>query len=429
MAYHDPEDLISISIEPPFEEGGDIFGLSQPLPAVGHDFFNDHVGNFQPDAMLSPFALDSPLSEGYSPSSPESLHSFASSHDSPLYSPQTLSGLPSPFSTASDLGDTPHPTVAPKDIMSNDIGFWISSAEDEYQHDSIEPLLEECFEDPQSQALVAIDRMDSPPPTSSTLFAAQKTTDLRITIPSVSPSRATSPISPYPISPSNLSVPSPHKERSLSPAASDSQDSDYASPLSRPLSSLSGYESNRSRRRGSTASDSSLRVRSSPKRGSPRQHPYTRPLADLGYAAAAQAAGMTQANYMLVVEALREKEAHKGWDWTAGLPTIVKPVVGSAQTRRASEERRTDSASFGCPIHGCGANITKKHNLMYHLQSHFEHGSAFICSRCQRGISHSASLRRHERAHEVRDAKEAGLKTKSSGNGNKKKRTKKQRSS
>jgi len=87
-------------------------------------------------------------------------------------------------------------------------------------------------------------------------------------------------------------------------------------------------------------------------------------MADSGYAAAAEAASMTLEEYTLIVEALQGEDTFKGWDWKSGLPELVKPVVGSLQTRRASEERRTDSATFYCPVRGCGSTVTKKHNLV-----------------------------------------------------------------
>lgn len=133
---------------------------------------------------------------------------------------------------------------------------------------------------------------------------------------------------------------------------------------------------------------------------------------------------MTLEGYMLVVEALQEKDAFKGRDWRNGLPKLVKPIVGSAQTRRASKERRTDCAAFDCPVKGCGSSVTKKHNLMYHLQSHYGFESSYRCHICQRGISHAASLKRHMKGHEP-ETIGTRARISSSVNGNRKKRGKK----
>ena len=298
------------------------------------------------------------------PSSPESLYFDSSivhceclqligyAPDScllaPLYSPESFTI--SPFSAVSeDLGGSPQSTVAPRDVMSclpNTL--WSPSVTDQESDGYIEPLFEASVEDVPSQGLVTIDGLDPSIPSLSTLFSQQNLGD---------PDRERSSQPSTPISCHSeslhigISAPSPYS------------DSPSLPPL--PLSILPSHGLHYRPRRSSVSSDSSLRVPTSPNRSSSRQHPYTRTTADYVYAAAAETASMTLEEYMLIVEALQGEDTFKGWDWRNGLPDLVKPVVGSPQTRRASEERRMDStATFYCPVRGCGSTVTKKHNLV-----------------------------------------------------------------
>jgi len=292
-----------------------------------------------------------------SPSSPESLYAFDSSiaHCEFLqltsYAPASCllapldSAMKSPLSAVSeDFGDPSLSTVAPRDVMSSlHDTLWSLPIVDQESNGHMEPLFGASVEDAPSQALLAIDGLHPSIPSLSTLFSKQNLVD---------PDRDCSSQSSTTIS--RHSEP-PHTGLSaLSPCL------DSSSSPSQSLSILPPHKT----RRSSVSSDSSLRVPTSPNRSSPRQHPYARPTADPGYAAAAEAASMTLEEYILIVEALQGEDTFKGWDWRSGLPELVKPIVGSPQTRRASEERRMDSATFHCPVRGCGSTVTKKHNLV-----------------------------------------------------------------
>jgi len=257
--------------------------------------------------------------------------------------------MKSPLSAVSeDLDDPPQPTVAPRDVMSSLLDtLWSLPTIDQESNGHMEPLFGTSVEDASSQALLAIDGLHPSIPSLSTLFSKQNLVD---------PDRECSSQSSTTVSRHSES---PHTGLSaLSPCL------DSSNSPSQSLSILPPHKIQYHPRRSSVSSDSSLRVPTSPNRSSPRQHPYARPTADSGYAAAAEAASMTLEEYILIVEALQGEDTFKGWDWKSGLPELVKPVVGSPQTRRASEERRMDNATFYCPVRGCGSTVTKKHNLV-----------------------------------------------------------------
>ncbi|KXN86072.1 hypothetical protein AN958_10548 [Leucoagaricus sp. SymC.cos] len=213
MALQENDDFVpSISVEAPPD---DPYGLIQSTTnsADDDDFLRDATAaDYFKDALFSSslYSPTSPSSDGYLPSSPESLYSLTSSLDSPWYSPQgspyQLSATESPYPTSlDDFPDFAPPTVAPRDITSStfDSSFLDASAVHEGAAHSMEPLFEEGFEDAQDQDLVALDGLDSHGTMSSTLFSPE-VTDLRISIPVTAPSsRPPSPVphySPVPLS-------------------------------------------------------------------------------------------------------------------------------------------------------------------------------------------------------------------------------------
>jgi hypothetical protein len=80
-----------------------------------------------------------------------------------------------------------------------------------------------------------------------------------------------------------------------------------------------------------------------------------------------------------VMSCLSSMEAFQGHDFKKGLPPIVKPIVGSDQTRKASKVRRTDTTTFLCPIPRCGSTVTKKHNLISNSPIFLAQRISLIC--------------------------------------------------
>ncbi|KAJ7707309.1 hypothetical protein B0H17DRAFT_879735, partial [Mycena rosella] len=75
--------------------------------------------------------------------------------------------------------------------------------------------------------------------------------------------------------------------------------------------------------------------------------------------------------------------------------TAFKPHVASKKIRQASDARRTNAASFSCPLEGCPSTFTARHNLINHINSH----NKYRPHRCMCGMSFTTQgvLNRHKK--------------------------------
>ncbi|KAK1236391.1 hypothetical protein PQX77_000375 [Marasmius sp. AFHP31] len=74
-----------------------------------------------------------------------------------------------------------------------------------------------------------------------------------------------------------------------------------------------------------------------------------------------------------------------------------RPVVASDEVVHASKSRRTTTGPrFKCPIDGCNADFTAKHNLKNHINAH-KGVKNYVCTFCDRKYTTSHVLNRHKK--------------------------------